>query len=115
MASGCTPTRFGDTRQSSEGLLRNDRRVERRYRVTVTSYHERPITVTVFDQLPVSTDEDIEVVRLPGTEPTDVDFEDRKGVLAWTYEYGPGEEREIAFGYAVIYPEKKTVVGLGMM
>jgi uncharacterized protein (TIGR02231 family) len=106
---------LADTQQSREGLLRNDRRVERRYRVTVTSYHQRPITVTVFDQLPVSTDEDIEVVRLPGTEPTDVDFEDRKGVLAWTYEYAPGEEREIAFGYAVTYPEKKMVVGLGMM
>jgi uncharacterized protein (TIGR02231 family) len=106
---------LADTQQSNEGLLRDDRRVERRFRITVTNHHDRPIAITVFDQLPVSTDEDIDVERLAGTQPTDADFEDRKGVLAWTYEYAPKEEREIEFGYAVTFPEKKMVVGLGIM
>ena len=101
-----------DGERSSEGLIRKDRRIERRYLIKVKNLHKRDIEIAVMDQLPVSADERIEVELLADTTPaTETDVEDRRGVLAWTYTYKPGEEREIAFGYAVQYPEKVNVPG----
>jgi Domain of unknown function (DUF4139) len=69
--------------------------------------------ITVLDALPVSQDERIEVEKLSGTtRPTTEDWEDHKGVLAWTYEFKPAEERIINFGYGVTYPEGTMVAGM---
>jgi hypothetical protein len=69
--------------------------------------------VTVLDALPVSQDERIEVETLSdSTRPTKTDWEAHKGVLAWTYELKPAEERVINFGYAVTYPEGTIVAGM---
>ncbi len=104
--------RLIDGERSSEGLIKRDRRMERRYLTKVTNYHERPVAITVLDNLPVPRDELIEVDLLrETTQPTERDVEDRKGVLAWTWDYQPGETREIRFAYAVSYPETQNVPG----
>ena len=73
----------------------------------------RGASVTVLDSLPVSQDARIEVEQLSGTtRPTTTDWEAYKGVLAWTYELKPGEERVIDFGYALTYPEGTAVAGM---
>lgn len=104
--------RLAGGQRSSEGLLTKDRRVERRYEIEVTNLHKRAMTIAVQDQLPVSRDERIEVELLKATtEPTARDLDDKTGVLAWTYDYQPGETRDITFGYAVEFPEKASVYG----
>lgn len=97
--------------RAREGVFSRSKRVERRYRIDVANYHARPITITVQDGLPVPQDERIKVELLQGTAPTAQDVEGRKGVLAWTYEYAPKEEKAIAFGYALSYPEDARVPG----
>ena len=99
--------------ESQEGLISTDRRVERQYLTKVANHHARALEITMFDQLPVSQDERIEVELLRSTtKPTLTDVEDRKGVLAWRYLYQPNEEREIRFGYAVTAPEDLPLAGL---
>jgi uncharacterized protein (TIGR02231 family) len=99
--------------QSTSGLFTEDNRIERRYRVEVANHHGKPMEITVLDALPVSQDERIEVETLSGTtKPTTKDWEDHKGVLAWTYEFKPAEERIINFGYGVTYPEGTVVAGM---
>jgi uncharacterized protein (TIGR02231 family) len=99
--------------QSTSGLFTEDNRIERRYRVEVANHHGKPMEITVLDALPVSQDERIEVETLGGTtKPTTEDWEDHKGVLAWTYEFKPAEERIITFGYGVTYPEGTMVAGM---
>ena len=99
--------------QSTSGLFTEDNRIERRYRVEVANHHSKPMEITVLDALPVSQDERIEVETLSGTtRPTTEDWEDHKGVLAWTYEFKPAEERIITFGYGVTYPEGTVVAGM---
>jgi hypothetical protein len=67
----------------------------------------------VLDALPISQDERIDVDTLSGTtRPTTEDWEDHKGVLAWTYDFKPAEERVIEFGYAVTHPEGTIVAGI---
>jgi uncharacterized protein (TIGR02231 family) len=102
--------------ESQEGLISTDRRIERQYLTKVANHHARALEITVFDQLPVSQDERIEVELLKSTtKPTETDVADRKGVLAWRYLYQPEEEREIQFGYAVTAPEDLPILGLATL
>jgi len=104
--------RLAGGQRSSEGLITKDRRVERRYEIEVANLHRRAMRIEVQDQLPVSRDERIEVELLKATtEPSARDLDDKTGVLAWTYDYAPGETREITFGYAVEFPEKVSLYG----
>jgi uncharacterized protein (TIGR02231 family) len=105
--------RLATGEQSTGGLFTESNRIERRYRVEVANHHARPMEITVLDALPISQDERIDVDTLSGTtRPTTEDWEDHKGVLAWTYDFKPAEERVIEFGYAVTYPEGTIVTGL---
>jgi uncharacterized protein (TIGR02231 family) len=102
-----------DGEQSTEGVFTSSRRIERSYRIEIDNYHSQPIEITVLDQLPVPQDERIEVELLSSTtKVTKKDWEDRQGVLAWSYTYKPDEQKAIKFGYAVTYPEDMPVPSL---
>jgi uncharacterized protein (TIGR02231 family) len=104
--------RLVEGERSREGLINKDRRQARLFRTEVTNHHARAIGITVLDQMPVPRDERIEAELLKeSSKPTEKDVEERKGVLAWTYDYAPGEKRAVVFGYAVTYPEGETVPG----
>ncbi len=104
--------RLVEGERSREGLINKERRQERLYRTEVINHHARPIEITVLDQLPIPRDERIKVELLKSsTKPTQTDVEERKGVLAWTETYEPGQERAVVFGYAVTYPEDESVPG----
>ena len=61
--------------------------------------------------MPYAEDETIEVKRLDDvTPPTAENVDDRKGVLAWTYTYQPGESRDIRNAYQVSWPANESVV-----
>jgi len=98
--------RVEDGKAESGGLFDSTRRAERRVRITVANYHRQPMEIAVLDQLPVPSDERIEVTLLGDTtKPLVADWEDRKGVLAWTRTLAPAEEEVIKFGYVVVYPD----------
>jgi uncharacterized protein (TIGR02231 family) len=97
--------------EGSAGIISSAKTDEREYKITVRSGHERPIRVTIEDQVPASEIEDIKVEMLPATTPpTERDVRDRRGVLAWTFEATPGEVKEIRLGWRVRWPADKTVV-----
>ena len=99
--------------KSREGLVGRYRRIERRWETRVRNRHKRALSITVFDRLPVPKDERITVELLEdGTPPTERDVDGRPGVLAWRYDYEPGEERTIRFGFAVTFPADLEIRGL---
>ena len=98
--------------RSTEGIFNKKRRVERRYRIEVTSRHSVDIPITVIDQIPVPQDERIEVVLLgDSTPPTTRDPDGRRGVLEWTSTFGPGETKVIQLAYAVSVPQDLFISG----
>jgi uncharacterized protein (TIGR02231 family) len=104
--------RVEDGKQQGGGLFDSTRRVERRFRLTVANHHSQPLEIAVLDQLPVPSDKRIEVVPLTETTtPFLADWEDRKGVLAWTRTLAPAEEEVITFGYRVTYPDDLKLGG----
>lgn len=101
------------SRESGQrGLLTRIDTDERHYEITVDNLHTRPMEITVIDRVPVAEDERITVEQLDTTAPTETDVDGVRGVLAWTYDYEPGETRTITNGYLVTWPSDLDVTGL---
>jgi hypothetical protein len=47
------------------------------------------------------------------TEPSERDVDDKRGVLAWSFELAPGAETTIKHGYKVTWPKDTEVGQLG--
>jgi hypothetical protein len=72
--------------------------------------HERAIGFTVFDQIPVSRNQDIKVDLTGKTPPTRQNVDDKRGVFAWDGKLEPDQEQLIEVGYRVSWPSAKSVV-----
>ena len=104
--------RLDADQKSDEGIIDSYRRTERRYLIEAVNHHQRPIELTILDQIPVSQDEDIEVEMLDGTtKPTAIDVEDRRGVISWSKSLEAGEQIKIRFGFAVTHPDDVQING----
>ena len=92
--------------QDSEGVIRRFTQQTREYQIKVHNRHNRSIELTLLDQMPVSTDERIEVELTRNTTPPDQrDVNDQPGILAWNIDLDAGQQREVIIGYTVRYPE----------
>ena len=98
-----------DEKRSESGIISSSKNDARNYRITMTNKHERPIAITVFDQLPVSNNADIKVEMTARPQPSKRDFEERRGILAWDDTLKPDEEKTIDFGYKVTWPAAKQI------
>ncbi|MHA1560104.1 MAG: mucoidy inhibitor MuiA family protein [Alphaproteobacteria bacterium] len=101
-----------DRNAGERGLLTRIEFDEREYRATIENNHSREIDITVVDRVPVADDDRISVNRLPEmTEPTEEDVDGRRGIVAWTYTYAPGETRDITNAYVMSWPADLPVFG----
>ncbi len=99
-------------KKRKDGLLFGKKKVvERHYKISVTSNHNKPFPIIISDVLPVASDENIKVKNL-GASPTKKDVDDKEGVVSWDKTLAPKTELKIQYGYSVSYPEDRTVLGL---
>jgi uncharacterized protein (TIGR02231 family) len=98
--------------EGSAGLIvATSKTDERTFKTTVRNRHDFSIKIAIWDQLPVSENEEIAVEMLPSTTPpTTTNVHDRRGVLEWAFEARPGEVRDVAFAWRVRWPKDKGVV-----
>ena len=97
--------------EGSAGLITTSKTDQRDYKIAVRNGHDAAVRVVIEDQLPVSEIDDVKVELLPGsTAPTERDVRNRRGVVAWSFELGAGEARDIKFGWRVRWPSDKSVV-----
>lgn len=96
-------------KKGETGLISSSRTDQRRYKVVIKNLHERPIAYSVLDQLPVSGEEKIKVELSAGTQPTERDVKDKRGIVAWSGKLAADEEKTIDFGYVVSWPADKQV------
>jgi uncharacterized protein (TIGR02231 family) len=99
-----------EEKRGETGLISTSRTDVRRFKITVKNLHERTMTVTVLDQLPVSNNTDIKVEPMGGTTPTAMDVDDKRGVVAWELKVDPDEDATVDFGYRVVWPSAKTIM-----
>jgi uncharacterized protein (TIGR02231 family) len=94
----------------SAGIFGGKRRIERQFMTKIANYHRQPIEITLLDQMPVSSNEAITIELLQNsTPPSEKDWQDQDGVLAWTATYAPAEEKTISFGYAITCPQDMAI------
>ena len=106
-----TVDRAGENSGTS-GILKkqNERNIADRY--TVTSSHRTPLELVVLESSPVSTSDEVKVQTEFSPKPTSVDWENRRGVVAWVKTIGPGESLKFDVKYRIVFPTEGRVTGL---
>ena len=76
------------------------------YTITLKNYKSAPIEVTLIDQLPLSTDDDIEVeiTQLDGAS-----HDKETGEIHWSLSLAPAETNVKSFGFSVKYHKKRSL------
>ncbi len=83
------------------------------HRTTITNLHRRPMRIAVIDRIPVSENSAITVEALPtNTPPTEKIVQDRRGVMGWTWDYAPGEKKEVRLGWRLRWPADRELTGM---
>ena len=104
--------RLLEQEKSQGGIISVTNSRERAFQIDVQNLFNQSQRIKIYDQLPVSTDEDITVQEMSGsTRPTERDVDEIKGVVVWDDSYEAGEERQINFVYKVSFPEGKQIPG----
>ena len=101
---------ISEEKRGETGLISTSKTDVRNYRITVKNMHERAVQLVIFDQVPVSQNQDIRVELLSKMAPSKQNVDDRRGVLSWEQKLEPDQEQVLEFGYRVTWPSGKTVV-----
>ncbi|MFK7864262.1 MAG: mucoidy inhibitor MuiA family protein [Pseudohongiellaceae bacterium] len=96
-----------DAEESDAGsTFRRNAVDNRRQRFMISSFHETPKAIEIVAQLPVSQNEDIQVVLDDDATPADEDsFDDKTGLLLWERQASAGEPLVIRHNYSIRYPK----------
>jgi uncharacterized protein (TIGR02231 family) len=76
------------------------------YKINVINNKPETITITVQEQVPVSTNEDITIEVL---EKTGANYDQEKGLLEWVLELKPGESKEVKYIYEADMPSNTFI------
>ncbi|HMN73476.1 MAG TPA: DUF4139 domain-containing protein, partial [Rhodoblastus sp.] len=84
---------------------------QRDYKTTVRNLHDFAIRAVVVDRVPFSENSAISVEQLPQTTPpTDKQVGDKRGVMAWSLDLKPGEQKDIRLAWRMKWPADRDVV-----
>lgn len=98
-------------RRGKSGIFNRRSRQVYAYKITVENYKDKPQRVVVYDQIPVSANDDIKATLGDASvKPTEIDAS--KGKLTWDMTLKPREKREIIYEYTVDWPQDRQVSGL---
>lgn len=83
-----------------------------RWQLRLTNHRQRPIEITVLDQLPVSRTAGLTVAIVPGSRAAEPHHEtDLPGVLRWRVRADAAETERWSFGYTVSAPRNRELAG----
>lgn len=99
-----------DKKEGETGLISTTKVDQRSTITTVKNLHDFSMPIKIVDRLPVSNHEDIKVRMLSGsTQPTELNEEDKRGIVNWRLDLAPGAEEKIQFGYTVSWPKAMEI------
>ena len=79
------------------------------YSITVRNSHTDSVKIEIYDQVPVTTDKDIQIVV---TDNGGAQQNADTGKLTWKISLAAGESKKLTFSYYVKYPKDKVVQNL---
>lgn len=81
------------------------------YKLTVENFKDKPQRVMLYEQIPVSANEEIKV-NLGDTSEKPTKIDAPTGKLTWEFILKPREKREITYEFTVDWPQDRQVSGL---
>ena len=99
-------------RKENEPTWYNQSKIDQRdFKTTVKNLHDFPIKAVVVDRIPFSENSAITVEQLSQTTPpTDKQVGDKRGVMSWTFELKPQEQKDIRLAWRMKWPADRDVV-----
>ena len=91
---------------SSKSFFGSNRKETSTYEITVKNTGSESIEIAVEDQVPVSTDKDIQCSVL---EKGDANYDVESGFLKWRIKLGPQQIEKIRFSFEITYPCNKKI------
>ncbi len=98
------------TIEDKKGVFKKKIKKHLGYLITLKNFHSSPLTVNIFDQVPVSKNNAIRVLS-PVYEPEPIAPGEKlpEGVKEWKLTLEPGSSRTIRVEYDLLYPKGLTV------
>jgi uncharacterized protein (TIGR02231 family) len=87
---------------SKKQFLGNDITQSREYEIVVTNNKRQPIDITILDQIPVSTQKQLEVIK---TEYKGGSINEQSGQITWNERIEPRKSTTLKLAYAVKHPK----------
>jgi uncharacterized protein (TIGR02231 family) len=98
-------------RETEASWTQGQRGELREFKTLIKNLHDRPMRITVLDQIPYSENNTIIVEPLASMTPaTEKTVQDKRGVMGWSYDYKPGEEKDIRSGFRIRFPNDRELV-----
>ncbi len=92
------------------GIISTSNARSLRFETKVTSLLDYPITLQLFDHVPVSESEDLKITEALSPKPSERDVEGKRGVMRWDFDMKPGAIKALAIGYDTVWPEGQTIL-----
>lgn len=91
---------------SNKQVIGNYKRDLYSYEIIVKNNRNRPVSMEVKDQVPVSQDSDISISV---EETSNAKYDEAEGLLTWNVDLEPGESVKYTFTFEIKYPKNKKV------
>ncbi|WP_309399408.1 mucoidy inhibitor MuiA family protein [Cerasicoccus maritimus] len=101
-------------KDSTEGIFNKTKRMVTSYEFVIKNQRQQPIQLSLWDQLPMASNEDIEVELLVpevGKRGAIATIDDQKR-LEWKFSLKPGQDLKTPLSYTIQYPQDMLVSGL---
>lgn len=92
--------------QTTKHFFGSKKEDSRTWRITIKNNKQQPISLLLFEQIPVSTNDEIEVLpnNLSGGT-----LNKENGEVKWVFDIAPLEKKEVDLKYSVKYPKDKEL------
>ena len=94
---------------SEKKIIGLNKKESRSYEICVRNKKKQEIEIDIEDQIPLSTNNEIEVEVLDNGG---AKYNKEKGLLLWNLKVASGEEKKFRFGFSVKYPKDKVLSNL---
>ncbi|MDI9245314.1 mucoidy inhibitor MuiA family protein [Marinobacter sp. CHS3-4] len=94
-----------EDQKGEQGVFKGEKYIRQVNRYDITNHHSQPVTVRVFDRLPVSRQDDLTVEALEITSPVTRNYQENKGILSWERVIKPGNTISLKAGFELRVPE----------
>jgi uncharacterized protein (TIGR02231 family) len=94
----------GDT-----GIITTSREVNEVATLEVENLTDRTWDVRLMDLVPYSEQEDLEITYVAEPEPTEVNVDGQRGILAWDFAIAAGETKAVTLSHTISWPEGQVL------